>query len=218
MAKERPANLAEQIDQDLARQAIEARRRGEKPPPGSLPALRRVERAREEQLRYAYYATIPRAHWEQLAGRQRKTLNEQSLRYGVPIAGKTVDLGDVAKWLHNFLAKHGRRIFDAGDDPLLAGVDSPALERYRNEKAILAKLERQEKERRLLPRDVIHEALMRTAAILRRTGELLHKNHGAEAGRLLTEALEDCQREFDALCLDGDERNQTAAEPGVEQG
>ena len=202
MPTERPATVSEQIDQDLARRAIEARRRGERPKGEELAALRRIEKAREEATRYAYYASIPKSHWQQLSGRQPKVLNEQAARYGVPIGAKLIDLGDVATWLHNFLAKHGRRIFDAGDDPLLAGVDSPALERYRGEKATLAKLERQEKERRLLPRDAIHEALMRTASILRRTSELLHKNHGPEAGRLLGEALEDCQREFDALCLD----------------
>jgi hypothetical protein len=213
MAAERPATVSQQIDNDLARSALAKRGRGESPSAGERSALRRVEAAKEEALRWAFYASIPKTHWQQLSGRQPKILNEQSARYGLPVGGKRIDLGQVAVWLHNFLAKHGRRIFDAGDDPLLCGADSPALERYRGEKAILAKLDRQEKQRRLLPREVIHEALMRTAAILRKTGELLQKNHGPEAARLLSEALEDCQREFDALCLDGTDPDQPWPDP-----
>lgn len=217
MAAERPATVSEQIDQDLARKAIEARRRGERPKAAELAALRRVEKAREEATRWAYYDSIPRNHYEQLSGRQRKVLNEQAVRYGLPIGAKIVKLSELLPAFHAFFAKHGRRILDCIDDPLLGGGDSPALERYRNEKAILAKLERQEKQRRLLPRDLIHEALMRTASILRKTGELLHKNHGPDAGRLLAEALEDCQREFDSLCLDDADPNAATADPAMDR-
>ena len=48
---------------------------------------------------------------------------------------------------------------------------------------MLAKLERQEREGALIPRDDSREGLGRIAARLRAAGELLERQFGAEAGR-----------------------------------
>ncbi len=68
----------------------------------------------------------------------------------------------------------------------------------------MARLKREELERGLLPRREVHESLVRTSGIMRKAGELLNKNHGPEAARILEEALEDCQREYDALWAGSD--------------
>ena len=72
-----------------------------------------------------------------------------------------------------------------------------ALERYRRERAALARLDRLERQRRVLPREQIREALGRVAAILRGAGEALGRQFGPGAVELLYEALDDAQREID---------------------
>ena len=97
-----------------------------------------------------------------------------------------------------------RRLAHAGaggetpTDPLLAGATSPALEEYRRERAILARLERLEREGDLLPRDATHNMLGRIAALLRDAGLTLQRQFGAEAHAILAEALDGAEREIAA--------------------
>jgi len=81
-------------------------------------------------------------------------------------------------------------------DPLLSGTTTPALERYRDERAKLAKLDRLERERDLLKRHEVHEMLSRVASILRGAGEVLQREYGAQAHKILDEALDDAEREI----------------------
>lgn len=70
--------------------------------------------------------------------------------------------------LHDFLAANRHKLAGSnGDNHLLAGVNSPALERYRNARARLAELDLQERENQLLPRDRVHDALSRLGALMR---------------------------------------------------
>jgi hypothetical protein len=161
--------------------------------------------AAEEADRWRYYGSIPKGHWVRLSGRQHKTLNEQAARYAIPIAGATIDLAAVARWLHDFLAKNARNLGTDSADPLLAaGGSSPALERYRDERANLARLDRLEREHTLVDRELSHQAWQRVAGVLHRCGEVLQRQFGPAALRLLNQALEDGDREVVALFADGD--------------
>jgi hypothetical protein len=77
------------------------------------------------------------------------------------------------------------------------GGSSPALERYREERAALARLDRLEREGQLLPRDQAKESLGRIAGILRGAGDALQRQFGPAAVEILYEALTDAQREMD---------------------
>lgn len=125
------------IDRELAAAAIRKRQRGEKPTRDELAALRRVEKAREEELRWQYYSSIPQKHWREMSGRQTKVINEQSSRYGIPFGGRLVDLPAVVRALHNFLAENAVRLARCDQNG-----DSDALERLRRAKAEMAELER----------------------------------------------------------------------------
>ena len=159
-------------------------------------ALKRHEKQKEERLRWQYYRSIPQKHWRQMSGRQTKVLNEQAARYGIPLGGARIDLPAVVKALHDFLAANAQKLARDEDD-LLAGGGSPALERYREERAKLARLERLERQSRLLPRNEVREALGRIAAVLRAAGDALQRQFGAAAVEILYEALDDAQRELD---------------------
>jgi hypothetical protein len=160
-------------------------------------ALKRFEKEKEERLRWQYYAAIPQKHWREMSGRQTKVINEQALRYDIPFGGATVNLPAVVRALHDFLAENALKL-NRDDDELLQGNGSPALERYREERALLARLDRQEREGQLLPREVTRIALGRVANILREAGDTLNRQYGAAAGEILSEAIEDAMREIDS--------------------
>jgi hypothetical protein len=133
-----------------------------------------------------------------MSGRQAKVLKEQSDLYGLPFGGPTINLGQLAKALHDFLAVHARRLTSRTEsgDPLLGDSSSPALEQYRRERAVLARLDRLEREEQLLPRDETHDALSRISVILRRSLETIERQHGAAAADVLRQALDEADREI----------------------
>jgi hypothetical protein len=66
---------------------------------------------------------------------------------------------------------------------------SPALEKYREERAKLARLDRLEREKKLVRRDSMKIMLSQIARMLRQTVELLQRDFGNEAAELLRDAL-----------------------------
>ena len=165
-------------------------------------AIARFERDREERLRWEYYRSIPKKHWQRMSGRQVKVINEQAIRYDLPLGGPTIDLPQVATALHDFLAKNAQRLAQE-DDPLLRSAGtSPALERYRDERALMARLDRLERERQVLPRQWIHNLLERLAYLIRDATDRLERRFGAAAAEILRDALDDFARLADAEFCD----------------
>lgn len=190
-----PADAAARVDRDLVARAIRKLANREELTKQERDALKRHEKQKEEQLRWQYYASIPQKHWREMSGRQTKVINEQARRYGVPFGGPKVDLTEVVKALHDFLADNAVKLARE-DDPLLQGGNSPALERYREHRAELARLDVLERQRQLLPRGAVRAELARIAAILRAAGETLQRDFGAGAAEILFEALDDAEREI----------------------
>lgn len=191
-----PADAAARVDSDLVARAYRKlmdRKELTKP---ERAALKRHEREKEERLRWQYYGAIPQKHWRQMSGRQTKILHEQAQRYGIPWGGATINLPAVVRAVHDFLADHAHKLA-RDDDLLMQGSGSPALERYREERAAMARLDRLEREQQLIPRDLARESLGRVAAILRGAGDALQRQFGPAAVEVLNEALDDAQREIE---------------------
>lgn len=195
MAEPKTTTITGKLERELATSAYQKVLRGEKPTDREQAALRRFEKEQEEKRRWAYYRSIPQKHWREMSGRQTKVINEQAARYGIPFGGKTIDLPLVVRSFHDFLAANASKL--AAADEMLQGEPSAALERYREERAKLARLDRLERERELLPRHDVREMLGRFAAILRGAGEALEQQFGAAAADLYLEALDDAEREID---------------------
>ena len=159
-------------------------------------ALKRHEKEKEERLRQQYYRSIPQKHWRAMSGRQTKVLNEQAQRYGLPFGGPTLDLTKLAPALHDFLAKNALKLARDEDD-LMNGAGSPALERYREERAAIARLDRRKMEGELQPRHEVREMMGTVASILRGAGDALTQQFGPAAAEILHEALNDAQRHVD---------------------
>ena len=133
--------------------------------------------------------TVTKGTWVTWSGRQHKTLGEQAARYGVPIGGATISLPEVARWLHDFLARNARRLKAAEAD------EQESLEYWRTQRERL----RYESEiAQRLDRHDVHAGLGRMAALIRQAGEALQREFpGAEV--VLNQALEDFQGEVDRM-------------------
>jgi hypothetical protein len=200
-AKQTTTNAASRADSDLVASAYRKVMNKQELTKEERRVLKRHEKDKEERLRWQYYAEIPQKHWRTMSGRQAKVINEQAHRYDIPFGGATINLPAVVKALHNFLADNAVKLA-RDDDPMMQGSGSPALERYREERAAMAKLDRLEREGSLLPRDEVREALGRVANILRGAGDTLQRQHGQAAVDILLETLDDAQREVDR-CFGG---------------
>lgn len=94
----------------------------------------------------------------------------------------------------------------SSDDPLLDGVDSPGLERYRAAKADITEMERDRLRKQLVKVDEIEPALQQLAGVLRDAGERLARQYGNEAAGILNEAVDEFARGVDGLLIsNGDE-------------
>lgn len=202
-----PADAAMRSDKDLVARAYRKVMERKELTRQEAIALNRHEKEKEERLRWQYYGSIPQKHWRGMSGRQTKVINEQAQRYNIPFGGAVVSLPAVVRAFHDFLADNAVKLA-RDDDLLMQGVGSPALERYREERALIARLDRLEREGRLMPRDKVRESLGRIAAVVRSAGDGLQRRFGPEAVEILHEALADAHREID--------RTFGAAEPGEE--
>lgn len=187
-------------DRRLAMAALEKRRAGRKPTREESTALRRYEKELEEQQRLDHYKTIRKGEWAKWSGRQVKVINEQAERYGLPIGGPEIDATLLAPALHAFLAANARKLAGSdADDPSLAGMASPALERKRQLDCQRLEL-LLERERGLwIERTVVHDGHNRIGSILRVAGEALLRQFGSAAQKILNDALDNCEREIDRL-------------------
>jgi hypothetical protein len=179
-----------------------AQEAGRESPREDLRRAKRYETREEQRKRWEHYKTIPQGHWRKMAGgRQTSTINRQADTYGIPFGGEVVDLGAVVLALHEFLARNARVLAaarrDGEGDALLVGPTSQALERYRDERAKLAKLERLEREGTLLRREHVHGGLAKITHILREAAGALRRQYGNDAADLLDDALSDAEREID---------------------
>lgn len=193
-------------DEQRATTAAEKLGRGETPTKTELAAYERQKRIREERALRLLIKSVPKKLYCQITGRQPKVVNEQADRYGVPLRGDTIDVGNVLEWLHDFLAKHGRTILaQSPDDLLLEGASQQLKDAYVREqikekaaKAKLAELDLAQRSGELVLAAEIHDHLTRFASILRRTGEALQRRFGPDAQRILDKGLDDCDREIEA--------------------
>ncbi|MCX7429019.1 MAG: hypothetical protein NTW96_25755 [Planctomycetia bacterium] len=196
--------LSNHLDRELVQSALAKRAKGQKPSKDELRALSRFERAKEDADRWRFYATIPKGHWQTMSGRSYKVLADQAAAHGVPIGGREIDLAAVVQWLHQFLTDNARKLAVPDvDDPLMGGDSTPALERYRTARAILAEMEIKKQLGEWIPRDVIHDGITRFTSVLRGVGTILQRSKtltGAEAHQILNEGLDDAEKIVESFC------------------
>ncbi|MEK6797385.1 MAG: hypothetical protein AABZ12_00310 [Planctomycetota bacterium] len=198
-AKPESGLLADRVDRDIAASAIRKIKDGGQPTARETQALRRFEKARREQQLSDLLRAIPQRIFRECFGEvQAKQLRDWEQRYGFPVAVPVVDLWAFGRRFRAFLAENAHRILVCGPtgDPMLDGPESPALERYRDEKAKLARLDRLEREGALLARDMVHHGLGRLVMIFRGASEQIQRQFGVEAHGILKDAVDEYEREM----------------------
>lgn len=155
------------------------------------------EAKNREKIGSEYVRQVPKARLVEWSGRQPKQWLDWSVRYQLPYrAGKDVpyvDLTSVIRWLAEFLARNHELLSQIASDPLMFGGNSPSIERWRAAKADMAEDERDERRRKLLPLDAVHDIHTRWASRLRKAGEVLARRYGNDAADILRDALIECR-------------------------
>lgn len=190
----KPQTATERAERALAAAAIAKIQRNQTPSAPERSALKRLEKAQEEDRRWEYLHTTPKRTYMEISGRSARVLIDQAERYGLPYprgSRQPVDLEKVIRWLHDFLAKNAQRLSaPRTDDPLLAGSDSPALERYRLARAAREELELAARRGELLDVDELLTWYdSEVAAPIRRSLEALQSQYGPAAVQVVTRAL-----------------------------
>lgn len=173
----------------LAARALEKKRAGKKPSTDESRALRRFEKAADEQKRWEHYATFRKGDLENLTGRNPKQLRDLQSRYGIPTSGRTLDLGPLLTALIDWIFTHGRKIKAAEDD-----VTGEELKKWKAERERLKFLV---ESGQYVPVEEVHTVGVAVARHLRTTGEWLGKHCGREAQERLERALDNVQAELD---------------------
>jgi len=115
----------------------------------------------------------------------------------MPGRPKEYILQDVSKWLRTegpWKPYHKPEpAASSPDDPLLAGGDSPALERYRLAKAKHAELDLEQRKGELIDKEKCRDVLARWGNVIRKMGDRLSKRFGIEANQMVSEAIDECE-------------------------
>jgi len=131
MAKAKPAGavaaLSEQIERRQQASLVAAARRKleaqQELTQREVAALKKFEREQRDRYGTQYLSAMPKGDYAGLSGRQSKQLIEAADRYGFPYRPeeKTVDVGRVLRWFHDFLAANAGMLSGGGggDDAIL---------------------------------------------------------------------------------------------------
>lgn len=79
-------------------------------------------------------------------------------------------------------------------DPELIGPDTPAMEKLRNEKYLLARMERMEREKSLVPAEHVQKFVRDLGEILKRGSERISRDYGNGALAVFKEMMDDLKR------------------------
>jgi phage terminase Nu1 subunit (DNA packaging protein) len=114
-------------------------------------------------------------------------------RGGMPKSGRSgYNLGKVAKWLRyeGPWRANGSKV----DDPLLAGADSPGLERYRLARAAQEELKLEEKLGRIIDVEKAQGIWQRVADVIRHCGWRLGERYDSAVTESINDAIDECSR------------------------
>lgn len=177
-------------------------------------AFEKWSQEQNERRGLLFLAELPKKFWQQWSGRQHKVLNEQAELYGIPIGAATIDVREVAKWLHDFLSEHKQvlpelvRVGELEPKTLKGQLVAQKVRQLENRNRLLED-QLATNRHTLIPRSEIHEYMIRAANLLRSAGERLEKRFGQDASDILLDAL----ASFERLISELDAAHDPSAKP-----
>ena len=186
--------------EDVVRRAMDKQQRRVGLTTREAEELERFREQKELEIVRKALAEVPKTLFCEMAGRQRGQVDEQAARYRLPMGGPAINMWTWLTALFDFLAANKFKLAGADDDdPLMAGVSSIWMERYREERTKLVRMERKEKEGKLLNREKMHLMFSRMAEINQRTGKKLEKEFGKRALEIFNDGFKNAEREADRV-------------------
>lgn len=161
----------------------------------------RLTKKRDAEIFARQVKEVPKKLWKEWSGRDSRVLLDQANKYGIPLGDETVSIPEMAEWIHDLLAAHGRKINIDEDEGGISSKSSPALERLREAKASIEEQRLAKECRQLIERHVVHDGLLQIAGTLRQCGEVLQRQFGPEAGRAFNEYLDDCEKQVNEFLV-----------------
>ena len=155
------------------------------------------------ESRWERDSTISRKEWLKLSGHKLPDLIRHGDLLGVDFRCRIVDVAAVARGLHDLLSRQGHRMVGLNDDEsAMVGPSSPALERYREERARLAEMDLAERQNNVIPRINLRAAMAIFAKHLERAAQRLEKEVSSDAALLVHETWSECERLLNDLQSD----------------
>jgi hypothetical protein len=209
-----PLETITPADRELWQAAARKRKAGQRPTVREQQAHTKVQAALDRAACWRYLRRILKAEWCTLVADDPRRINRVATQLGIPCLGNHLDAQAAIQHLWRLVRDNAERLAGGSDeDPLLAGASQELKDRYvaqqiehLAEKTALARLDRRQRESQLLSLDVIHAQHVRMAARIREAGETLQRHFGAEAYKILDDALTDFEREAESLLQADDER------------
>jgi len=120
---------------------------------------------------------------------------------GMPGQPGRYPLADISRWLRAE-GPWRPRIAADGDELLVSGSDSPALERYRQAKAELSELELARQRKDVMPLEDVRRVCETYGSHIKRATRTLRRRYDNGAADVILDALDRAHRELDALDKD----------------
>lgn len=182
-------------DKELALVALEKRKLGDRPSSREAAALKRVEAAREAQLRWSLLRSVPQRDYRAMAGGlSTRQLHLQADTHGLPIGGPTVDMEQLVYALHRFLAANREALKGNAHEQ----IDEHEREMRRMRREAM-QLDLEERRRSVVHRETLAEGFERISAVLHRLGDRLQRRYGEDALQLFEDSLDEAERVLDEL-------------------
>ncbi len=133
------------------------------------------------------------------------------LERGCPGKPGAYDLREIVPWVRENVDGKTSAPEPADDDPLLDGTVTPALEEYRRERALMARIDRLAKEGKLVPISQSLQAWGAAADVLRTAAETAGEEYGEECRLIFDEALDDIEALFEKEFPVGGDESQSSS-------
>lgn len=197
---------------ELAASYLAKKRMGQKPTRAEIRAYDRLDQEETERRAKHWIQAVPKGVYCEWAKRKRQVVLDHAKAYGLPCDETTVNVPELIHWFHAFLVRHSNRLPALLDSENLLDEDLRDLRDKSLQKQIevmerkisLLDMDIADRASEMLPRTEVHEILGQLAQMIRAKSEVLGRQFGNDAVRLINELGDDVEKYVAARMGDTD--------------